>query len=78
MLFLALREFKRLFTFKMCLKDQGRERTFHKTEGKTEERQLRNIKIKRQIIYRKHNKCNSNHKLKGINSHISYRIFKIG
>lgn len=75
MLFLALRE---LFTFKFCLKVKKKKRPLHKTEGVTGKRQLSNTKIKKRIIRRKHNKCKSNHKLKMLNSHISYRIFKIG
>ena len=39
---------------------------------------LSNIKIKQHIICRKHNKCKSNHKLKRLNSPVSYRIFKTG
>ena len=75
MLFSALKE---LFTFKFCLKVEKKKRTLHKTEGLTAKRQLSNIKIKQHIICRKHNKCKSNHKLKRLNSPVSYRIFKTG
>lgn len=53
MLFLALRKLERLFTFKICPKVERKEKHFPKTEGVTEKRQLKSIKIKKQVTYRK-------------------------